>query len=186
MKVRTNTLSFLQVYQSQWASISQVYNHFWPLEPPCDFALFSLSLHTSSRPRIHCFLSNAIYRSLCASDPTFPGVLLFFYLWDLLYPKREYNSLYLSDVHPYALFHLTAGYNCASIFFLQCPWIRVVIAHVPFYVWMEAGHRMADKLLLVLLVIVWNGWRVTIDRRTAVSGVDAKITFYFSLIWILN
>lgn len=115
-----------------------------------------------------------------------PWCVAVFYLWDLLYPKREYNSLYLSDVHPYALFHLTAGYNCASIFFLQCPWIRVVIAHVPFYVWMEAGHRMADKLLLVLLVIVWNGWRVTIDRRTAVSGVDAKITFYFSLIWILN
>lgn len=124
------------------------------------------------------------------TDPSVPLILHSLvcccYLWDLLSPKREYNSLFLSDVHPYALFRLTAGYDCASIFFLQCPWIRAVTAHMPFYVWIEAGHCRTDKLLLVLLVIVWNGWQVTIDRRTAVSGVDAKINFYSSLICILN
>lgn len=106
------------------------------------------------------------------------------YLWDLLSPKREYNSLSLSDVHPYALFHLTAEYDCASIFFLQHSWIRAVTSHMPFYVWMETGHCRADKLLLELLVIEWNGWRATLDWRTAVSGVDAERTLYSSLIHV--
>lgn len=94
-----------------------------------------------------------------------PWCVAVIYIWDLLFPKREYDSLSLFDVHPYALFRLTAGYDCASIFFSQCPWIRAVTAHMPFCVWMETGHCREDKLLLVLLVIEWHGWRVKVDWR---------------------
>lgn len=154
MKVTTNAVSFLQVYQNQWASISQVYSiiTFGLCNPPATLLYSPLPYMLPANPE---FISSSETPQTDPSVRLIPHSLVcccYLFMGPSL-PKREYNSLSLSDVHPYALFLLTARYDCASIFFLQCPWIRAVTAHMPFCVWMETGHCRADKLLLVLLVM---------------------------------